>query len=82
LTLISELAYGTKADWSDPVKYSFSHGGKDGYPYPVDKENYDNSIEFLKKAIMKSKTSRSEKKNALLKLFEYQPQTNYQKTSH
>jgi hypothetical protein len=82
LTLISELAYGTKADWSDPVKYSFSHGGKDGYPYPVDKENYDNSIDFLKKAIMKSKTSKSEKKNALLKLFEYQSQTDYQKLSH
>ena len=23
------------------------HGGKDGYPYPVDRETYDKSIEFL-----------------------------------
>ncbi|MBU0976762.1 DUF763 domain-containing protein, partial [Patescibacteria group bacterium] len=68
LTLISELAYGTKADWKDPVKYSFAHGGKDGYPYPVDKANYDKSIEILREAIKKSKIDRSEKKNALMKL--------------
>ena len=68
LTLISELTYGTKADWQDPVKYSFAHGGKDGYPYPVDRENYDKSIEVLKSAIRKSKLDRKEKKNAIQKL--------------
>ncbi len=68
LTLIAEVAYGTKASWKDPVKYSFAHGGKDGYPYPVDKETYDKSIEFLKKAIQKSKVDNSEKKNMLMRL--------------
>ncbi|MDD3647618.1 MAG: DUF763 domain-containing protein [Candidatus Dojkabacteria bacterium] len=68
LTLISEIAYGTKADWRDPVKYSFAHGGKDGYPYPVDRENYDGSIAILRKAIRKAKIERSEKRNALMKL--------------
>jgi hypothetical protein len=32
LSLISELIYGTKASWKDPVKYNFAHGGKDGVP--------------------------------------------------
>lgn len=68
LTMIAELAYGTKADWEDPVKYSFAHGGKDGYPYPVDKSNYDKSIGILKKAIRKAKIERNERKNALIRL--------------
>ncbi|MCK5587838.1 MAG: DUF763 domain-containing protein, partial [Candidatus Lokiarchaeota archaeon] len=51
LALISDLIFGTKASWKDPVKYSFAHGGKDGYPYPVDKEVYDHSIQVLKDAI-------------------------------
>ena len=68
LTLVSELTYGTKADWNDPVKYSFAHGGKDGYPYPVDKVTYDKSIEFLKKAIKKARLGKREKRNCLRKL--------------
>lgn len=69
LTLISELTYGTKANWQDPVKYSFAHGGKDGYPYPVDRETYDKSIDLLKKGIKKAKIHKREKKSCLLKLF-------------
>lgn len=68
LTLISEIAYGTKADWEDPVKYSFAHGGKDGYPFPVDRDTYDKSINALKIAIQKAKIGKNEKKNMLLKL--------------
>jgi hypothetical protein len=29
-TLISELIFGTRASWKDPLKYKFAHGGKDG----------------------------------------------------
>jgi hypothetical protein len=71
LTLISELTYGTKASWEDPVKYSFAHGGKDGYPYPVDRQTYDESINFLKNALQKSKIERSEKKKSLMKLTKF-----------
>ena len=38
LALISELVYGKSPSFNDPVRYSFAHGGKDGHPYPVDKE--------------------------------------------
>jgi hypothetical protein len=65
LTLISELIYGAKPSWKDPARYSFAHGGKDGYPYPVQKETYDQSIEILSKAINKAKIERSEKIKAL-----------------
>ncbi|MCD6368469.1 MAG: DUF763 domain-containing protein [Thermoproteales archaeon] len=47
LTLIAELIYGTPADWSDPVKYSFAFGGKDGVPFPVDKKSMDEAINFM-----------------------------------
>lgn len=65
LALISELIYGTKPSWKDPARYSFAHGGKDGYPYPVRKDTYDQSIQILKKAIQKAKLSSSEKIQAL-----------------
>lgn len=66
LALITELAYGTKSDWEDPVKYSFTHGGKDGYPYPVDRETYDKSIEILKNAVKKARLDKQEKKRMML----------------
>ena len=65
LSLISELIYGTKPSWKDPARYSFAHGGKDGYPYPVQKETYDQSIEILSKAIKRAKIERTEKIKAL-----------------
>jgi hypothetical protein len=65
LTLISELIYGTKPSWKDPARYSFAQGGKDGYPYPVQRETYDQSIEILSQAIKKAKIERIEKTKAL-----------------
>ncbi len=47
LALVADLIYGEEITWRDPVKYSFAHGGKDGIPYPVDKQLYDENIEFL-----------------------------------
>jgi hypothetical protein len=65
LSLISELIYGTKPSWKDPARYSFAHGGKDGYPYPIQKETYEKSIEVLKNGIQKANIERSEKFKAL-----------------
>ena len=68
LALISELIYGVKYSISDPVRFSFAHGGKDGIPYPVDRENYDRSIEILHKALKESKIDRTEKIHAIKRL--------------
>ncbi len=65
LSLISELIYGSKLSWKDPARYSFAHGGKDGHPYPVQRETYDRSIQILKRALQKAKLLRSEKIHAL-----------------
>ncbi|MCD6547001.1 MAG: DUF763 domain-containing protein [Nanoarchaeota archaeon] len=71
LTLISDLIYGTKASWKDPVKYSFAHGGKDGIPFPVDKPIYDKSIEILRDAIENAKIGKKEKILAIKRLSEF-----------
>ncbi len=46
LSYIAELIYGDKPSFTDPVKYSFCLGGKDGVPKPVNKYDYDKTIEF------------------------------------
>lgn len=61
LSLVSEIIYGAKPSYQDPVRYSFAHGGKDGYPYPVDKENYEKSIVILQRAVTKAKIGQIEK---------------------
>ena len=68
LALISDLVFGESASWEDPVKYSFTHGGKDGFPYPVDKKVYDNSIATIKDAIYQSKLNKKEELNAIKRL--------------
>ena len=41
LALMSEIIYGNRASWRDPVKYNYAHGGKDGVPYPIARNTYD-----------------------------------------
>lgn len=68
LALVAELIHGTRASWSDPVKYSFAHGGKDGVPHPVARKVYDQSISYLQGAIEGLEIDREERNEALKKL--------------
>lgn len=68
LSLISELIYGKGISYRDPVRFSFAHGGKDGHPYPVDKKEYDLSIQVLKDAVNKARIGRSDKLETLKRL--------------
>ena len=68
LSLISELVYGKKASFLDPVRFSFAHGGKDGHPYPVNRKQYDLSIQILRDAVNKAKLGITEKLKALKRL--------------
>ena len=71
LALISDLVFGEPASWKDPVKYSFSHGGKDGFPYPVDRDVYDNSIATVKDALYQAKLDKYDKMKALKRLDDF-----------
>lgn len=68
LALIAEITYGTPASWKDPVKFSFAHGGKDGHPYPVNRQVYDESIDFLRRRLERAKIDQTEKARALKRL--------------
>ena len=68
LSLISELVYGVPASFRDPARYSFAHGGKDGHPFPVDRETYDKSIELMAQAVHKARIDNTEKRKALDRL--------------
>ncbi|MEO0068010.1 MAG: DUF763 domain-containing protein [candidate division WOR-3 bacterium] len=68
LALVAEVAYGAPLSFRDPVTYSFAHGGKDGYPYPVSRDDYDRSIQFLERGIKEAKLGQYEKLRALRRL--------------
>jgi hypothetical protein len=68
LALIAELVYDTPASRSDPALFSYAHGGKDGFPYPVDRPIYDRNIEILGTAVAQAKIGRSERLEALKRL--------------
>jgi uncharacterized protein len=68
LSLIAELVYDTPASRSDPALFSYAHGGKDGFPYPVDRETYDADIQLLRQALEQAKLGRSERLDGLRRL--------------
>ena len=68
LTLVSEIIYGTPSRFTDPARYSFAHGGKDGHPFPVPLKVYDETIQVLKTSIEKAKLGMIEKQKAIQQL--------------
>jgi hypothetical protein len=68
LALASELVHGTPAAMRDPARFAFAHGGKDGTPFPVDRETYDRTIDVLHTAINRTTIDRSEKVRAFRRL--------------
>ncbi len=68
LTLTAELIYNVKASRKDPVSFAYAHGGKDGYPYKLDRKTYENTIQELEEIILKIKSSNREKLELLRKL--------------
>jgi hypothetical protein len=68
LSLVSELIYGAKPSYEDPARYSFTVGGKDGTPMPIQKDVYDKLLNVLEKGIKKAKISNREKIEAQRRL--------------
>jgi len=68
LAFISELMYGSPPSWSDPVKYSFAVGGKDGVPYPVDRKAMDEATMIIKQGVEEARIGKGEKLGAVRRL--------------
>ena len=69
LSLVSEVVYGTPSRFTDPARFSFAHGGKDGHPFPVPCRIYDETIRVLGESIEKSKLGENDKSDCLKRLY-------------
>jgi hypothetical protein len=70
LALVSEVIYGTPTRFDDPARFSFAHGGKDGHPFPVPVDVFDETIKTLQTAIQRAKIGNSDKLQSIQKLSE------------
>ena len=50
------------------MRFSFAFGGKDGVPFPVDREAMDEAVDVLKCGITSSSVRREERMRALGRL--------------
>jgi hypothetical protein len=61
LALIAELVHGASSRFSDPARFSFAHGGKDGHPFPVPLNTYDESLAVLRRSLNAARLGHTEK---------------------
>ena len=68
LALVADVVHGTPTRFEDPARFAFAHGGKDGHPFPVPLEVYDESISVLRRALDGAKLGRSDKLDGMSRL--------------
>jgi hypothetical protein len=61
LALIAEVVHGAPSRFSDPARFSFAHGGKDGHPFPVPLKTYDESLGVLRRSLDAARLGQMEK---------------------
>jgi len=68
LALVAEVVHGAPSRFSDPARFSFAHGGKDGHPFPVPLKTYDQSIGVLRRALELAKVGDTDKLDGFRRL--------------
>jgi hypothetical protein len=68
LALVAEVIHGAPSRFSDPARFSMAHGGKDGHPFPVPLQVYDQSIRVLKQAVAAAKIGNDDRLAAIARL--------------
>ncbi|HEX3820094.1 MAG TPA: DUF763 domain-containing protein [Candidatus Sulfotelmatobacter sp.] len=68
LALVAEVVHGTPTRFSDPARFSFALGGKDGHPFPVPLKIYDETIHVLRRSLETAKVGNTEKIDGLRRL--------------
>jgi uncharacterized protein len=71
LALVAEVVHGAPVRFSDPARFSFAHGGKDGHPFPVPLKTYDESISVLQEALDRAKLGDTERLDGLRRLDQF-----------
>jgi hypothetical protein len=68
LALVAEVVHGASTRFSDPARFSFALGGKDGHPFPVPLKIYDETIGVLRRSLEAAKIGNSEKVDGFRRL--------------
>ncbi len=68
LALVAEVVHGAPCRFSDPARFSLAHGGKDGHPFPVPLDVYDETIRVLKSAVNRAKLGNADRLHAIRRL--------------
>jgi uncharacterized protein len=68
LALVAEVVHGTPTRFSDPARFSFALGGKDGHPFPVPIKTYDETLSVLRRSLDTAKLGQTDKVDAFKKL--------------
>jgi hypothetical protein len=70
LALVAEIVHGAPSRFADPARFSLAHGGKDGHPFPVPLDVYDETIGVLRRALARAKLGEGERLAAVRRLDE------------
>lgn len=71
LALIAEVVHGAPNRFSDPARFSFALGGKDGHPFPVPLKTYDQSIAVLRRSLDAAQLGHTEKVEGFRRLDQF-----------
>jgi len=61
LALVAEVMHGAPTRFTDPARFSFALGGKDGHPFPVPLKIYDESLSVLRRALDSARLGHTDK---------------------
>ena len=68
LASVAEVVHGAPCRFTDPARFAFAHGGKDGQPFPVPLKVYDETIAVMRHAVERAKLGQDDKLSAIRKL--------------
>lgn len=71
VALVAEVLHGVPIRFSDPARYSFAHGGKDGHPFPVPVKTYDETLNILRSALEVARIGDREKLDGFARLHRF-----------
>lgn len=72
MALIAEVVHGAPSRFSDPARFSFAHGGKDGHPFPVPLKTYDAGLGMLRRGLEMAKLGNSDKVEGFRRLDQFE----------
>jgi hypothetical protein len=68
LALVAEVIHGAPSRFSDPARFSFALGGKDGHPFPVPLKTYDESLSVLRRSLDQARLGLTDKLDGFKRL--------------